>query len=292
MNTFASFRAQRRVRRRWTRWSCSLLCTLGGFYFAHPVDAQVDRGGLSGSVSDSSKRALPGVHIEAEQLSTGFRRDAVASASGSYGLPDLPVGVYTVTFSRDGFQQVSFTGVVLTIGQTRSLDVVLHVSDAKESVEVSTVAEQINENSDSFGARVERKQVEELPLNGRNWSTLTGLVPGAIDAGGSNQRAIRFAGRGLDDNNFTSDGIDATNIVNQAQQPFVRLAVPTDTIQEFRVESMLFTAESGSTPVDRSRSQRSRAPISFAATCSSSSATTSLTRATRSLRPPTITLSG
>jgi hypothetical protein len=60
-------------------------------------------------------------------------------------------------------------------------------------------------------------------LNGRNWSTLTALVPGAIDAGGSNQRTIRFAGRGVDDNNFTSDGVDATNILNQAQQPFVRL---------------------------------------------------------------------
>ena len=248
MITFATIRAQRRVHKRWGHWSSTLVFTLGWFCFAPPVDAQVNRGGLSGNVSDSSKRALPGVHIEAEQSSTGFRRDALTSANGSYGLPDLPVGVYTVTFSGDGFQQVSFTSVVLTIGQTRSLDVVLHVSDTKESVEVSTVAEQINENSDSLGARMERKQLEELPLNGRNWSTLTGLVPGAIDAGGSNQRAIRFAGRGLDDNNFTSDGIDATNIVNQAQQPFVRLAVPTDTIQEFRVESMLFTAESGSTP--------------------------------------------
>jgi hypothetical protein len=73
-------------------------------------------------------------------------------------------------------------------------------------------------------------------------------VPGAIDQGNGNQRSIRFAGRGLDDNNFTYDGIDATNIVNQAQQSFVRLAIPTDAIQEFRVDSMLFTAENGSTP--------------------------------------------
>jgi hypothetical protein len=66
--------------------------------------------------------------------------------------------------------------------------------------------------------------------------------------GGSNQRSIHFAGRGLDDNNFTYDGIDATNIVNQAQQSFVRLAIPTDAIQEFRINTMLFTAENGSTP--------------------------------------------
>ena len=73
-------------------------------------------------------------------------------------------------------------------------------------------------------------------------------MPGAVDTGGSNQRSIRFAGRGLDDNNFTFDGIDATNIVNQAQQSFVRLAIPTDAIQEFRIDTMLFTAENGSTP--------------------------------------------
>ena len=59
----------------------------------------------------------------------------------------------------------------------------------------------------------------------------------------SNQRSVRFAGRGRDDDNFTYDGIDATNIVNQPQQPYVRLAIPLDTIQEFRVDSMLATAE-------------------------------------------------
>ena len=63
----------------------------------------------------------------------------------------------------------------------------------------------------------------------------------------SNQRSIRVAGRGRDDNNFTYDGIDATNVINQGQQPYVRLAIPLDTIQEFRVVSMLATAETGAT---------------------------------------------
>ncbi len=72
-------------------------------------------------------------------------------------------------------------------------------------------------------------------------------MPGAVDTGGSNQRSVRFAGRGRDDDNFTYDGIDATNIVNQPQQPYVRLAIPLDTIQEFRIDSMLATAEGGAT---------------------------------------------
>lgn len=124
----------------------------------------------------------------------------------------------------------------------------MKIAGAEEKVDVAGSSLDLNETSSSLGARLEKEQVRDLPLNGRNWATLTSLVPGAIDTGGSNQRSIRFGGRGIDDNSFTEDGIDATNIVNQAQQPFVRLAIPTDTIEEFRVESMLFTAESGSTP--------------------------------------------
>ena len=82
---------------------------------------------------------------------------------------------------------------------------------------------------------------------GRNWANLTTLVPAAIDTGGSNQRSVRFAGRGRDDNNFTYDGIDATNVINQAQQSYVRLAIPLGTIQEFRVDPLLATAEEGAT---------------------------------------------
>ena len=109
--------------------------------------------------------------------------------------------------------------------------------------------------------------MKNLPLNGRNWATLTALVPAAIDTGGSNRENTVLPARGLDDNNFTSDGIDATNIVNQAQQAFVRVAIPTDTIQEFRGESMLFSAESGSTPGGpRWRSPRLPEPTSFTAT--------------------------
>jgi hypothetical protein len=94
---------------------------------------------------------------------------------------------------------------------------------------------------------IERAQANELPLNGRNWSALTAFIPGAIDTGGSNQRTIRFAGRGLDDSNFTYDGVDATNIVNQTQRQWVRLAIPLDAIAEFRVDSLMATAEEGST---------------------------------------------
>ncbi len=152
-----------------------------------------------------------------------------------------------MTFTRDGFQALRYENVVQRVEQTRTLNVTLPVAGAKEQVEVLASAQPLDQTSNTLGATIEHKQVQELPLNGRNWATLTALSPGAIDTGGSNQRSIRFAGRGRDDNNFTYDGIDATNIINQAQQPYVRLAIPLDTIQEFRVDSMLATAETGGT---------------------------------------------
>ena len=209
--------------------------------------AQVDRTALSGTVRDSAGASLADARVTAIETQTGLRRDAVASRTGSYDIPELPVGIYRLVVSAPGFADAIFEGVTQTVGHTRTQDVTLNIAARPEHVKVSTVAP-MDETTDSAGANIERIQVEQLPVDGRNWATLTALTPGAVDTGGSNQRSIRFAGRGLDDNNFTYDGIDATNIVNQAQQPFVRLAIPTDAIQEFRVDTMLFTAENGSTP--------------------------------------------
>jgi len=210
--------------------------------------AQVDRTGLSGTVTDRAGKVIPGIHVLVVMPETGMRRETVTSSSGTYEVPELPVGYYTVSFSGNGFATLTFAQVMQTVGRTRTLNATLQIAGVTQLVNVSSLTSQLDETTDALGAHTELRQVKDLPLNGRNWSTLTALAPGAVDTGGSNQRSIRFAGRGLDDNNFTYDGIDATNIVNQAQQTFVRLAIPTDAIQEFRIDTMLFTAENGSTP--------------------------------------------
>ena len=220
----------------------SLLLLAGSVSFA-----QVDRSGLSGVVADSAGRVLPRARITAVQNTTDLRRETESRSDGSYSIPELPVGVYTITFAHAGFKSITFVDVEEVIGRTRTLNATLQVSGGEQRVQVSASSEQMDTGSDALGGRIEKKQAEELPLNGRNWASLTGLVPGAIDTGGSNQRSIRFAGRGRDDDNFTYDGIDATNIINQAQQPYVRLAIPLDAIEEFRIDTMLATAEAGGT---------------------------------------------
>jgi hypothetical protein len=234
-----------RVLRIIVRSAGSLLLT--GLFFAPAAHAQIDRASLAGIVTDSSGRVLPQTHISAVDNSTQLKRETTSRSNGSYNIPELPVGVYTITFNRSGFEIVTFLKVEEVIGRTRTLNVTLPVSGGEQRVEVSASSEQMDTNSDALGGRIEKKQAQELPLNGRNWATLTALVPGAVDTGGSNQRSIRFAGRGRDDDNFTYDGIDATNIINQAQQPYVRLSIPLDTIEEFRVDAMLATAEAGGT---------------------------------------------
>jgi len=220
----------------------SLLCCTAG------AIAQIDLAGLNGTVTDASGSRIAGARIVVEQRSTGLHRETTTSSTGTYSIVDLPIGQYRISCSATGFQDRVIDALEQTVGRTRTLNIVLPVAGATQRIYVSGLASQIDETSATLGSSTEPTQVKELPLNGRNWSTLTALAPGAVDTGGSNQRSIRFAGRGLDDNNFTFDGIDATNIVNQAQQPFVRLAIPLDAVEEFHIAVMLFTADNGSTP--------------------------------------------
>lgn len=217
------------------------------FFFAAKSFPQIDRSGLSGTVTDSSGRLLAQTRVTAVQNSTLLRRETVSSSTGSYDIPELPVGTYTITFDHPGFKTLTFVDVKQVIGRTRALDVTLQVAGGEERVDVSASSEQMDNSTDALGGRIDKVQADKLPTNGRNWATLTALVPGAVDTGGSNQRSIRFAGRGRDDDNFTYDGIDATNIINQPQQSYVRLSIPLDTIEEFRIDSMLSTAEAGAT---------------------------------------------
>ncbi|AXC15932.1 Oar protein [Acidisarcina polymorpha] len=227
--------------------SVVILSTIFLFACAIPGSAQVDRSALSGTVTDPSGRLLRQTHITAVENSTELRREVTTDTDGRYDIPELPVGRYTVTFDHPGFASLTFTDVEQVVGRTRTLDAALVISGGQQTVQVASSSELIDSNTAAVTGLIERKQADELPLNGRNWAALTAYVPGAIDTGGSNQRSIRFAGRGLDDSNFSFDGIDETSIINQTQRPWARLSIPLDAIQEFRVDTLLATAEEGAT---------------------------------------------
>ena len=215
--------------------------------FTNLCGAQTDRSSLTGTITDQQGRLLPGTRVTATLPTTGQVRETITTADGVYTLSRLSVGLYTVDFGHEGFAQVSYNNVIQTVAHTQTLNVKLQVAGVEEHAEVSAEAAILDRNSAAITGLIERKQADELPLNGRNWASLTAYVPGAIDTGGSNQRSVRFAGRGLDDSNFTYDGVDATNVANQTQRAWARLAIPLDAIAEFRVDTLLATAEGSAT---------------------------------------------
>lgn len=211
------------------------------------ASAQIDRSSVTGTVTDPAGARVPGATVKAVQIETGVSRETQTSAQGIYALDGLPVGRYTVTFSKSGFAEVRVQQVDQGVGQTRTLDAQLGVNTAAETATVQEPLVRLETANAAVGASIEQRQLESLPLNGRNWSSLTALTPGAIDNGPSDQRTIRFAGHGLDDNDFLFDGVDASGVLNQAQKEYVRLAIPLDSIAEFQVQSQNFNADIGMT---------------------------------------------
>ncbi len=205
--------------------------------------AQTEQTYLTGSVVDPQGNRIRQVQIVAVNEETGLKRETETTSQGTYQLADLPPGVFTIRFSKDGFSVYQAGHIRQIVGQTGTLNVGLSLGVRQEEATVNESIVQLDKVDVTIGGAVEQRQVDELPINGRNWSTLTSLVPGAIDNGAGDQRTIRFAGHGLDDNNLTLDGVDATAVFNQMQREYVRLTIPLDSIAEFDVKSQTFGAD-------------------------------------------------
>ena len=223
-----------------------ILALVALILLAGPVRAQTDRATLEGTITDSKGGTIAGARVQITELETGLGYERVTNDHGFYRIPALPHGRYTVIVSRDGFQTKQIDEVELQVGETHTLDAVLTVGAVSERVEVIAEAEPYERSSAESAIVIQTDQIDNLPTNGRNWSTLTLLSPWAQDDGGGDQRTIRFAGRARDDNNFTFDGVDATGIQEQAQKSTTRLQVSEDAIAEYRVDSALYDAEYGS----------------------------------------------
>jgi len=160
-------------------------------------------------------------------------------------MPGIVVGTYTVSVSKTGFQTVRTENLVLGVGQTRTLNVSLAVGTITTALEVSAEVTPLDQTNAEIGTVIAEQQMRNIPVNGRHWAALMMLAPGAVNVGEGNQNSIRFFGRPRDDNNWTFDGVDATGIKDPRQEGNLRLVVSMDSLGEFRVNSLPFTAESG-----------------------------------------------
>src|SRR5215831_4980116 len=217
----------------------SVFCIL-----ALPMLAQ-DRAAINGTVTDASGALVAGASIILKSGETGLRRAALTNERGLYEITPLPVGSYTLTMTKAGFRSTTVNHIDLQYGETRTIDARLEVGGTSETIEVSATAEAVNRTNAEVGAVIEPQQIKEIPVSGRNWASLSLLAPGAINYGDGAQRSIRFSGHSLDDSNFTFDGVDTSGIQEQTQKADTRLNIALDAIQEFRVSTSNYTAESG-----------------------------------------------
>ena len=210
-----------------------------------PLIAQVDRATLAGTVTDPSGGVVPGAKVELVSQETGLRRETVTGPVGNYSFSMVPIGLYTVTVTSGGFKTVTMHDLRLGVGDQRTQDFTLEVSAAAVEVTVESVLAPLERTSAVVGTVIGDQQIKEIPVNGRHWATLMALAPGAINTGEGNQQSIRFVGRARDDNNWTFDGLDSTGVKDPRQEAALRLVISSDSIAEFRVNSTLYSAESG-----------------------------------------------
>jgi hypothetical protein len=213
---------------------------------AGSLSAQLDRATLVGGVTDSTGAVVPNAVVTVSSDETGLRRSIQTNETGAYVFPQLPIGVYAVTIAHPGMRTHTTKDVRLGVGDNRTLNVQLEVSGTDTTVTVEGTAAALETESPVMGAVIGSREVREMPLNGRHWASLMALAPGAINTGDGSQQSIRFVGRARDDNNWTFDGLDATGVKDPRQEAALRLVISTDTIAEFRVNSTLYSAESGS----------------------------------------------
>jgi hypothetical protein len=133
---------------------------------------------VSGTVVDQSGGVLPGVTVSARNLATGRQEVAVSGERGEYQLRALPAGHYTIQAVLPGFATVVIEDVELLVGQNATIPFRLKVAAVEESVTVTSEAPLVDTRSMQVAGNVDRRQMEELPINGRNWMELSLFVKG------------------------------------------------------------------------------------------------------------------
>jgi hypothetical protein len=215
------------------------------------LSAQQITGNIRGTVADSTGAFVQRASVTARQTETGLTRQATTDRNGTYVLLELPVGHYELRVKAAGFQEYIQDGISLNVNETASITTHLIVGSEKEQVQVRADAELIQPTVTSMGKAVLQQELENLPLNGRNFSQLgllqpgvVPLTPGLTEAGGSlrNGQAYAVNGQRPESNNFLIDG---ANNVNGVDAGFV-LKPPVDAISEFRIITHNATAEFGS----------------------------------------------
>ncbi len=218
-----------------------------------PVEAQAVTGTIIGLVKDSSGAVVPGATVIVVNTDLGFTRNVVSNAQGEYTAVQIPTGNYNVTAEMTGFKKVTLANVHVGVDQKIRADVKLDLGEMTEAVEIQAETPLVQTGSSDLSVTVEGKTIESLPLNGRNFVSLTRTIPGVvrgnpganIDGGGSLawRASASFSANGQRprDNNYLLDGVDN----NETWLQTVVIFPSVDALDEFKLQTSTFSAEFG-----------------------------------------------
>jgi hypothetical protein len=207
-----------RPRRFWTRlgsvFFAFIILALISLTASSPLRAQSFRGSLVGTVLDQSGAAVPNAPVVATNQGTGVSRSTSTDVSGNFSIPELPIGNYTVSVTVEGFAPVSQADIHVDVAAERRVDITLSPARQRLSVEVRAEVPMVTTTEDTLGGTIESSQVENLPVNGRDYTKLIYLNPGVTggpdqitDSPGSFGEFSVNGARGRA-NNFLLDGTD------------------------------------------------------------------------------------
>ncbi len=215
--------------------------------------AQQGRGGIQGTVTDSTGGAVAGASVHIVNTGTNVPFTTETNEAGYYTAPSLNVGSYVVSVEKQGFKKAVRPNITLLVDQRAQVDVQLEIGDVSQSVQVTADAVLVETGSATVGKVIENRRVQELPLNGRNALSLVLLIPGVKSQAGPTNSG--FADRGIQLSAISINGgpsalnsfvLDGANN-NQGYLADVNANPTVDAIQEFKVQSNTMSAEFGFT---------------------------------------------
>ncbi len=207
------------------------------------ASAQSFRSTVVGDVTDQSGAGVPGAKVTVTQKGTNFTQTAITNEEGKYTIPSLQPASYTLRVDKTGFKVALNSEITLETDQTLRFDVSLEVGGVNETVTVEDSPSVINAETPEKGEVIVQRQVQELPLNGRDFTDLAKLVPGIYQrpADDDQGQGLAAAGTRTDSTNFSLDGVSNRSDRNGA----VGVNTSVDSIQEFKVSTSTYSAEMG-----------------------------------------------
>jgi Carboxypeptidase regulatory-like domain/TonB-dependent Receptor Plug Domain len=213
--------------------------------------AQVDEGSIGGIVTDSTGAVVPNATVTVTNTDVGLTLTGTTNSAGEFTFSPVRIGHYAVTVTAAGFEKTTQQNLSVNIAENLQLPIQLKTGSASESIEVTTEPAQLQTDNSSVGQVVTEKTINDLPLNGRNFTFLAQLgagtqSPQADTRGNANSGAFSANGLRPAQNNYLLDGIDNnSNAVDFLNGTNFVVLPPLDAIAEFNVQTSDYSAELG-----------------------------------------------